>query len=231
MKQGKLIPGWYATGHVSLDNYIAQISGQGSTPSTNSDCINAATFSPTNLTGMYFDVSPGTDANNSSFPGQVAGDGCVYPAPVESFASWPKKNGARTIGDQLDEKYRQVAFTASGVKSWPGRILWRQYSEDMGNTQSRDGGTPDPLGGTDCGHPALNGVDTTNSATALDQYATRHNGFMYFHSIIDNQARCDAHVVPLGKVNVGMGPDGADLFSGTFIRICNAARPLQSSCL
>lgn len=214
LKQGELIPDWYATGHVSLDNYIAQISGQGSTPSTNSDCINAATFSPTNLTGMYFDVSPGADANNSSFPGQVIGDGCIYPAPVELFATWPKKNGARTIGDQLDEKYGQVAFTTSGVKSWPGRILWRQYSEDMGNTQSRDGGTPDPLGGTDCGHPALNGVDTTNSATAFDQYATRHNGFMYFHSVIDNQARCDAHVVPLGKVNVGMGPDGADLFSG-----------------
>jgi hypothetical protein len=132
LKQGQLIPDWYATGHVSLDNYIAQISGQGPTPSTNSDCINAANFSSTNLIGMYFDVSPGTDANNPSFPGQVVGDGCIYPAPVEASATRPKKNGARTIGDQLDEKYEQVAFTASGVKYWPGPILWRQLLRGYG---------------------------------------------------------------------------------------------------
>jgi hypothetical protein len=33
-----------------------------------------------------------------------------------------------------------------------------------------------------------------------DQYATRHNPFVYFHSIIDDQARCDANVVPLSRL-------------------------------
>jgi hypothetical protein len=70
------------------------------------------------------------------------------------------------------------------------------------------------MGGTDCGHPLLDGVDNTNAATAADQYATRHNGFMYFHSLIDNQARCDAHVVPLGTIGVGGGPGGSDVFAG-----------------
>ena len=214
LKQGELIPDWYATGHVSLDNYIAEISGQGSTPSTNSDCINAATFSPTNLVGMYFDVAPGTDADKVSYPGQVVGDGCIFPAPVQAARKTAARNGARTIGDQLDEKRGLVAFTAQGVEYMPGPILWRQYAEDMGATPSRDGGDPDPLGGTDCGHPKLNAADPTNAATPADQYATRHNGFMYFHSVIDNQARCDAHVVPLGKVSVGAGPGGGDAFSG-----------------
>lgn len=215
LKQGQLIPNWFATGHVSLDNYIAQVSGQGSTPSTNSDCINAAGLAGGNFVGQYFDVTPGTDDSSAQHPGQVIGDGCIFPAPQEATKTAAARIGARTIGDQLDEKNHQVRFTAHGVVYMPGRIQWRQYSEDMGNTTSgREVGSPDPMGGMDCGHPPLNGADNTNSATAQDQYATRHNGFMYFHSVIDNQARCNAHVVPLGKVSVGTGSGGSDQFSG-----------------
>jgi hypothetical protein len=69
----------------------------------------------------------------------------------------------------------------------------------------------------------LNGVDNTNAATPTDQYATRHNGFMYFHSIIDNAAECAANVVPLGTVSVGTPSrlDGqmlADTFSGHLVQ-------------
>ncbi len=73
----------------------------------------------------------------------------------------------------------------------------------MGNDPTRDGGVADPLGGTDCAHPTLGGTDGTESAEAADQYATRHNPFMFFHSIIDNTAECDANVVPLGSLTVG----------------------------
>ena len=203
LQEGELVENWFGTGHVSLDNYIAQVSGQGSTPSSNSDCINAATLT-TSLLGQYFDVTPGTDAaDNSLFPGQVVGDGCVYPAPSPDAGT----HGAQTIGDQIDARYG-----ASAEHS--GRVLWRGYDEDMGNTPSRDFGDPDPLGGTDCAHPPLNGVDSSNAATAADQYATRHDPFVYFHSVIDDQARCDAHVVPLGAVSVGTGVGGSDMFAG-----------------
>ena len=213
LKQGELIPNWFATGHVSLDNYLAEISGQGSTPSTNSDCINAAGL-PGNLTGQYFDVQPGTDdPNKTAHPGQVIGDGCIFPRPKPATAITPASHGATTIGDQLDQKFGQVAFH-SKIAYTRGPILWREYAEDMGNTAQRDNGDPDLLGGTDCAHPVIGGADNTNSATADDQYATRHNGFMYFHSVIDNRARCDAHVVPLGKVKVGAGIGGADIFHG-----------------
>lgn len=215
LKQGELIPNWFATGHVSLDNYIAQVSGQGSTPSTNSDCINAAGLAGGNFVGQYFDVTPGTDDTTGLYPGQVVGDGCIFPAPKAATKKTAALNGARTIGDQLDEMHKLVTFTAKGVVYRPGPILWRQYSEDMGNTATgREVGDPDPMGGLDCGHPPLNGADNTNKATATDQYATRHNGFMYFHSVIDNQARCDAHVVPLGTVSVGTGAGGTDVFAG-----------------
>ncbi len=33
-----------------------------------------------------------------------------------------------------------------------------------------------------------------------DQYATRHNPFMYFHSIIDDVSRCKTHVVDYTKL-------------------------------
>ena len=78
--QGELLTTYYAIGHVSLDNYIAQVSGQAPNQITNSDC-----------SGTYNDVTPGTlDPNQALYPGQVDGQGCVFPQSVQ------------TIGNQLD---------------------------------------------------------------------------------------------------------------------------------
>ena len=75
--KGELLENYYATGHVSLDNYIAEISGQAPTPLTDSDC---------NLTG-FSNITPGTDdPNTATYPGQVDGNGCVYPASVLTLA-------------------------------------------------------------------------------------------------------------------------------------------------
>jgi hypothetical protein len=52
---------------------------------------------------------------------------------------------------------------------------------------------------TPCRHPAIGARDDTQKAEVGDQYATRHNPFMYFHSIIDTDARCKAHVVDLRR--------------------------------
>jgi hypothetical protein len=194
--EGELLENYYAIGHVSLDNYIAQISGQAPTPLTDSDCD----------LGEYVNVTPGTDdPNSSTYPGQVDGNGCVFPAPTET------SNGAPTIADQLDavSPPNPVTHVAS----------WREYAEDMGNNPARDGGTTDPLGGTDCAHPTVGGTDGAVVAQATDQYATRHNPFMYFHSIIDNTAECDANVVPLGTAAVGTpstfnGTELPDTFTG-----------------
>jgi hypothetical protein len=199
LSQGQLVTNYFATSHVSLGNYVSQVSGQSPTPSTNNDCINLASLTHPPLVGGFTDVSPGTDAtDNQNFPGQVTGDGCVFPAPTSA------SHGVQTIGDQLD---------ALPGNAGDGHLRWRAYAEDMGNDPARDYGTPDPLGGTTCAHAPINGVDNSNSAAADDQYATRHNPFVYFHSVIDDQARCDAHVVPLGGVSVGTG-GSPDAFAG-----------------
>jgi hypothetical protein len=175
---GELLQNYYAIGHNSLDNYIAQVSGQAPTEDTQADCADNGF--------AYSDVAPGTPAPDQALnPGQVDGEGCVYPASVP------------TIAGQLDAKYPPDPKTH--VASW------RAYEQDMGNTPSRDGGTPDPTGGTDCAHPAIGATDTAEVATPEDQYTTRHNPFVWFHSVIDNTAECNANVVPLGP----LAPDGA----------------------
>ncbi len=79
----------------------------------------------------------------------------------------------KTVADQL---------TARG-------LTWKGYMEDMGNDPSRESGL--------CAHPGLNTRDNTQTAAANDQYATRHNPFVYFHSIIDDNVACEEHDVPL----------------------------------
>jgi phosphatidylinositol-3-phosphatase len=189
--RGELLDNYFAIGHASLDNYVAQISGQAPTAQTNSDCVSVQIVDghPV-LAGQYTDVTPGTDdPNSSTYPGQVDGNGCVYPAPTATSA------GAPTIASQLDALYppNPVTHVAS----------WREYAESMGNDPVRDGGAADPLGGTDCAHPAVGSADNTENAEAADQYTTRHNPFMFFHSVIDTSAECNANVVPLGTVSVG----------------------------
>jgi hypothetical protein len=203
--QGELIVNYFGTSHVSLGNYISQVSGQAPTITTNNDCINLASLASPPVVGGFTNVTPGTDAaDQTKFPGQVVGDGCVYPAPTATT------KGARTIGDQLDELYAKKDDA-------PGKLHWRAYAEDMGDDLTRDYGDPDPLGGADCAHAPIGGADHSNSASANDQYATRHNPFVYFHTVIDDPARCDAHVVPLGKVLVGQ-PGYADVFTGHLAR-------------
>jgi hypothetical protein len=79
----------------------------------------------------------------------------------------------KTIADQLDAK----------------GLTWRDYNQSMGADPTREA--------AECGHPGINQRDGTESATATDQYATRHNPFVYFHSIIDDTTLCDSHVVNL----------------------------------
>jgi hypothetical protein len=198
--QGELIEQYFATGHASLDNYISQVSGQAPNNLTKADCSNLASLAPpfTNIAFGYSNVTPGVDdpfpATN---PGQVNGQGCIYPAPDPAAGV----HGAATIADQLDAAYPPDPATHV--------VAWRAYNGDMGNDPVRDGGTPDPTGGTDCAHPAVGGVDNAELATPTDQYATRHSPYVYFHSIIDNPAECSANVVPLGTLNAAGAPDPA----------------------
>jgi hypothetical protein len=70
--------------------------------------------------------------------------------------------GVETVANQLED---------SGYR-------WRGYMQDSNNNAPPGGQTP-------CRHPAIGSPDPWQHAVPGDQYATRHNPFVYFHSIID----------------------------------------------
>jgi hypothetical protein len=145
--QGAFVPNYYATGHLSLDNYISMISGQAPNPQTQADCQ------------MFTDFLPGTPAAD----GQVIGSGCVYPESV------------KTIANQLEAK----------------GLTWKGYMQDMA--------AKFPAEPASCRHPDIGAIDDTESAEPGDQYAARHNPFVYFHSIIDHPT-CAANDVDLSRL-------------------------------
>jgi hypothetical protein len=110
--------------------------------------------------------------------------GLELPGGVEAGEGCVYPSSVQNIGTQL---------SAAGRK-------WKAYQQDMGNDPARESAV--------CGHPALNAPDETQKAEPDDGYATRHDPFVYFHSVIDDQAYCNAHVVALGAPD-GTMPPGA----------------------
>ncbi len=151
-KMGAVLKDYYSIGHHSLDNYIAEISGQSPTMLTQVDCPVWVPFSATSKIEKPYD--------------QVVGEGCVYPKSVE------------TLGNQLTAKH----------------LTWTAYMQDMGLDPTRDD-TTETKQGPACGHPPVGQPDPTEDATSTDAYAARHEGFMYFRSVIGNKAYCDAHIL------------------------------------
>jgi phosphatidylinositol-3-phosphatase len=80
----------------------------------------------------------------------------------------------KTLADQLSARH----FT------------WKGYMEDIGNS---------PTEPKTCRHPAIDTQDDTQQAKTGDEYAARHNPFVYFHSIIDSPA-CAKNVVGLDQL-------------------------------
>ncbi len=85
----------------------------------------------------------------------------------------------------------QVPTVAGQLDS--AHLTWKGYMQDMGNDPSREAAV--------CGHPTVNSPDQTQRAVPGDGYATRHDPFVYFHSIIDRTTLCDSRVVPLGSTS------------------------------
>jgi Phosphoesterase family len=91
VKQGELLPNYYAVGPSPLSNAIAMISGQGPTVQTAANC------------STYTAVTPGKRAKD----GQIRGDGCVYPT------------AAQTLPDQLTASGMSWKAYVEGMDSGP----------------------------------------------------------------------------------------------------------------
>jgi hypothetical protein len=148
--QGAFADQYYATGHVSLDNYVAMTSGQPDQPLTGSDC----------------------EAVN------------LYTCSRAQLAS----DSGRNLGDQLD--------TAG--------LTWAGYMDSMPTPcahadASATAVPPDPYQG--------------DSTTAPGNYADRHNPFLYYPDILDDNTRCVAHDLPYPQLGVDITNDKVPAFS------------------
>ena len=109
---GAFVPNYFGTGHNSLDNYIAMVSGQGPNADTHSDCEDATTMG---------------DNGHFSFDadGQAIGVGCTYPVSVQSIATQLAAKGFTWKGYMEDMDARpgvkrqtcQGPFTANTIES------------------------------------------------------------------------------------------------------------------
>ena len=122
-QMGALLENYYAIGHSSAANYVAQVSGQAPNIATQSDCPVWLPFAGQVIAGPYH---------------QVLGEGCVYPAAVQ------------TLGNQLSAAGRS----------------WAAYLQDMGNDPARDN-TVSTARGPACGHPASSEWDVKRPVASM----------------------------------------------------------------
>jgi hypothetical protein len=179
--------GYQATfGTPSKDPYLAQTLPSEGALLTNYYAIGH--FSLDNYVAFVSGQPPNSDTQSDciggydGFPG-ADGQETWHGAPgIQEGTGCVYPPAVQTVADQLVAK----GFT------------WKGYMEDMGNNPTRDGSPT-----STCGHPNLNKPDPAVSAVQGDGYATRHDPFVYFDSIVGT-SRCSARVVPLGSATGAM---------------------------
>lgn len=138
--------------------------------------------------------------SNDNYISMISGQGpnILNQSDCQVFADF---QGTPPLGQADGQAIGQGCVFPTTVPSLPDQLVakhlrWRAYMEDMGNTPTREA--------TTCGHPGLNTQDQTQTATAADQYATRHDPFVYFHSVIDSPVYCSLHVVNLSALDADL---------------------------
>lgn len=119
------------------------------------------------LLTQYFGV-----AHNSlpNYIAEISGQGPNAQSQADcqtysAFVGTGTVSPGQAVGDGC--VYPSTVPTVAGQLSASGRT-WKGYMEDMGSA---------------CRHPALGAVDGTQKARVGDQYAARHNPFVYFAAI------------------------------------------------
>jgi hypothetical protein len=133
-----------------------------------------------------------------------------YLAMVSGQAPNPSTSGDCGVYRNFNHSHRRATLDGHGqavgtgciypknVKTLPDQLVsagitWGGFMDSMGNSRDRETAR--------CGVPKVdaNHNDPTMRATAADQYAAKHNPFVYFHSLLDS-GQCRRHVVELGNL-------------------------------
>jgi hypothetical protein len=109
-----------------------------------------------------------------------------------------ESTGTGAYGQALGQGcvYPKSVETIGGQLRAAGRS-WKAYQEDIANSKTQP---------KTCRHPDIGSADSTILPTATDMYATRHDPWVYFHSVID-RSDCNAHVVGLDALTADLGSE------------------------
>jgi phosphatidylinositol-3-phosphatase len=167
-------------GNPSADPYLAQtLPSQGMLVK---NYYGVGHFSNDNYTGFISGQPPTSDNQADCIGGFVN-----FPTDVQGANGIQQGNGC---------VYPSAVSTLANQLDGDG-LTWKGYMEDMGNDPTREA--------ANCGHPSVGGSDSSFTAEPADGYATRHDPFVYFHSIIGNTdvntPECNQNVVPLGDTS------------------------------
>jgi hypothetical protein len=190
--QGVLLKNYYGTGHFSLDNYIAMVSGQATQADTQSDCPNYDTFNGTvDTSGSLFTNPNYGQVQSAAGVNAPAGhNGCVYPASVP------------TLFNQLDASH----------------VSWKGYAQDLAGTYNGDthgvpGLSSNSAGAQYCGAPyaapgtTLGTQPNPGAAVGNDQYVPKHFPFPWFQSILQSGDCNSQHIADLFDPSNGLYHD------------------------
>jgi hypothetical protein len=141
------------------------------------------------LLNKYYGTAHNSQGN---YVAQVSGQG---PNPHMQSDCQTFSNFSQTGTQAPQQAVGTGCVFGKSVRSLPRQmsahhLSWKGYMEDL----------PRP-----CYHPKIGSQDPTQKATAKSQYATRHNPFVYFHSIINRPKYCKRHVVGLGQLKKDLG--------------------------
>lgn len=139
------------------------------------------------LLNQYYGTAHNSQPN---YVAQISGQGpnpqmqadCQTYSP---FAGTGTASQGQAIGDGC--VFPASVPTVAGQLTGAGKT-WKGYMEDMG---------------TPCRHPALGAVDDTQKAKPGDQYASRHNPFVYFAGITGSPD-CAKNVVDLAALKTDL---------------------------
>ena len=139
--------------------------------------------------GVLLDTYYGTAHNSQpNYVAQISGQG---PNPqMQGDCQVYSRFVATTTTASPGQAVGQGCVFPTSVPNLTGQLegkglTWKGYMEDMA---------------TPCRHPALNAVDPTQKATVGDQYAVRHDPFMYFAAITGSPS-CASNVVDLSHLS------------------------------
>lgn len=143
------------------------------------------------LLSQYYAVASASLPNYlAQISGQAPNERTITDCPT--FRSWTG-NGTMPPGQASGSGcvYPNQVATIADQLTTAGKT-WKGYMEDMGAA---------------CRHPELDKPDDSKKARAGDQYATRHNPFVYFSHLVNSPA-CQTNVVDYSRLRSDLASVG-----------------------